>query len=398
MIVVGSLTAASGIVLGLPEATITGVVMVVAFLATFISVLIRALISPKIGLRRVIGAQPSSTMAFVGDEVPVDVILRPARRTATAELVEVALDDLAVRKGARSVRLAVRPLRAGETSVANYRVTLRQRGLLRFLPGEWRRTDPLGLLWWSQRLDRGESLLVAPAIVDLPADSIVALAALRPQPERGRELAADPFTFREMRPHQPGEDLRRVHWPTSARRNALMVREPERMRAEYIAPLRMLFDARLSVHENSLEVALSIAASIVVATTGPFIATVVTDAGSTSTESVADTLTCLAAVEREPARTSRGRVRRGTGETTAPLPTDGIHVLVTGPGASFGRVDGHETRPGVVLRSGLAPFDPSQWEQGAATRSALRDAIALGLRSVSAVPSPRCDVTERPAG
>ena len=156
----------------------------------------------------------------------------------------------------------------------------------------------------------------------------------------------------------------------------------------------MLFDARLGVHENSLEVALSIAASIVVATTGPFLATVVTDGGSTSTESVADTLTCLAAVEREPARTSRGRARRSAGGTTATIPTDGIHVLVTGPGASFGRVDGHETRPGVVLRSGLAPFDASQWEQGAATRSALRDAIALGLRSVSPSPSSQWDAAE----
>ena len=388
----GSLITLAGIVLGLPEATITGAAMVVVFLATVVYVLISVLTTPKVSLQRIIVVPSSTGIAFVGDDVPIDVVLRPARRTPTAELVEIALDDLAVRRGARSVRMAVRPLRAGESTTANYRVALRHRGLLRFLPGEWRRADPLALLSWSRRLDEGGELLVAPAVVDLPDDTIDTLASVRPKAERGREITADPFTLRELRPYVPGDDLRRIHWATSARRNALMMREPERMRTEHESPIHLLVDGRKSAHDNSLELALSIAASIVVAMEGPFVTTVLTDDGSTRTTTVADTLTCLAAVEREPSRAGRNRPNRAP-DRTVTLPIDGAHLVVTGPiTLSVGRIGDtnvgtttpahitarSESSP-IVFRSGLAPFDPTQWEPGVATRQALSEAIVLSL-------------------
>ncbi len=391
MFTFGSATTVGGIVLGIPEAAIAGMLMAAVCVATAIGTLILAvyesLATPVIALRRVIGTPPPEVF-FVGDDVPVDVILRPRRRTPAAELVEIALDELAIRRGARSVRLAVRPLRAGESTTAHYRVTLRQRGTLRFLPAEWRRLDPLGLFWLTRRLDRGGVLSVAPAIVDLSPDAIGALQSLRPIGGRSRHATADPFSLRDLRPHVPGEDLRRVHWATSARRNTLMVREPDLVRAEQIKPLGLLVDARMRSHDNSLELALSIAASVVIAIDGPFEAHLLTDDGMAVTSSVTETLLHLAGVARQPTRGTHARgayLQRARSGVDASGPT--VQLVITGPlSDGWNRPDGD--RPDgsgiggvspLVLRAGVAPLDALAWGPGAPTRDALRDALSACL-------------------
>lgn len=398
MFTFGSATTVAGIVLGIPEAAIAGMLMAAVCVATAIGTLMLAvyesLTPPVIALRRVIGTPPPAVF-FVGDDVPVDVILRPRRRTSAAELVEIALDELAIRRGARSVRLAVRPLRAGESTTAHYRVTLRQRGTLRFLPAEWRRLDPLGLFWLTRRLDRGGELAVAPAIVDLSPDAIGALQSLRPIGGRSRHATADPFSFRDLRPHVPGEDLRRVHWATSARRNTLMVREPDLVRAKRIKPLAFLVDARMRSHDNSLELALSIAASVAVAIDGPFEAHVLTDDGVAITSSVTDMLLNLARVARQPTRGARARgahVQRARSDLNPSGPP--MQLVITGPlsagwnGPDGDRPDGSDVGgvSPLVLRAGVAPLDALAWGPGAPTRDALRDALSACLAHVVTAP------------
>lgn len=417
MFTFGSATTVGGIVLGIPEAAIAGMLMAAVCAVTGFYTLLLAVYEslhpPVIALQRIIGASLPAVF-FVGDDVPVDVVLRPHRRTSAAELVETALDELAIRRGARSVRLAVRPLRAGKSTTAHYRVTLRQRGTLRFLPAEWRRLDPLGLFWLTRRLDRGGELFVAPAIVELSPDAICTLQALRPIGGRSRHATPDPFSLRDLRPHVPGEDLRRVHWATSARRNTLTVREPDLASAEQIKPLALLVDARTSSHDNSLELALSIAASVVVAldnTDGPFEAHLLTDDGVAVTSSVTETLLALAGVERQPTRGTRGRgapAQRSPSNLDVGSPT--VALVITGPFSDgwrphdAGRPDGSDVGEAgsdvgwagrvepLVLRAGVAPLDALAWGPGAPTREALRDALsaclARHLTTASAAPTP----------
>ncbi len=70
--------------------------------------------------------------------------------------------------------------------------------------------------------------------------------------------------FYALRPYVVGDDLRRIHWPSSARHDELPVRQNE---LPWQGRTTVLLDVRKSAHAGeSLEVAVSAAASIVAAT------------------------------------------------------------------------------------------------------------------------------------
>ncbi len=70
--------------------------------------------------------------------------------------------------------------------------------------------------------------------------------------------------FYALRPYVVGDDLRRIHWPSSARHDELLVRQNE---LPWQGRTTVLLDVRKSAHSgDSLEVAVSAAASIVAAT------------------------------------------------------------------------------------------------------------------------------------
>lgn len=377
MLASGAAALVIGLQFGLAELTTAGVVMVTACIVTTVAVLLRSFRPPAIAAQRLVGLSSRSTVPFVGEELPVDVVLHTRSRTPTAELVEFALDDLAVKRGSRTVRIAVRPLRAGATSTASYRVLLRQRGVLRFLPAQWRRTDPLGLMSWSFALDAGGTVVVAPSIVAIPSRAISAVAAVRPQGPRRPSRVVDPFELKEIRPFHDGDDLRRVHWPSTARRNALMVREPETVSVATKAPIHLVVDARHAAHENTLERALTIGASIITALHGPLAITVVTDDGVLATSEPDEALMTLGTVRREPQRGSRARaVHAEKARSLTPHPDQlRAHIVVSGPFEAAA----DRTSDSVIIRSGLAPFDQPLPFSAPADETALSEAIGAAL-------------------
>lgn len=126
-------------------------------------------------------------------------------------------------------------------------------------------TDPLGLAECSRTLAGHSRLVVIPAVAPLtglPAGG--ALGAGEAAGGRGGvSLGQDAVVVRSYR---QGEDLRKVHWRTTARRDELMVRVeewPERSGAT------VLLDHRAAAHRgsgptSSLEYAVSLAASVYV--------------------------------------------------------------------------------------------------------------------------------------
>ncbi len=86
--------------------------------------------------------------------------------------------------------------------------------------------DPFGLESTSVALPTGASILVYPRLVDV--DRLFSESGAR-TPEGRRLLMRRPsgFDLHSVRDYQQGESLRRVHWPTTARRGHLMVKELE---------------------------------------------------------------------------------------------------------------------------------------------------------------------------
>ncbi|UUZ59656.1 DUF58 domain-containing protein [Nocardioides sp. B-3] len=146
-----------------------------------------------------------------------------------------------------------------------YRVRSDVRGQFEIGPMTVRVTDPFGLIELGRAFHTTAPLTVTPRTVALPGIPIGG-ARTGSGDNRPRAFAigsAEDVTVREYR---RGDDLRRVHWRSSARVGELMVRREEQPRQSRAT---VFLDNRLVSHRgrgvaSSLEAAVSAAASIAV--------------------------------------------------------------------------------------------------------------------------------------
>lgn len=139
----------------------------------------------------------------------------------------------------------------------------RVRGRFRCGPLSVRTTDPFGLVSREQQFTATTEILVTPQIVRLTplAASGGAGRSGESQPHRIGVVGADDVLIREYR---HGDDVRRVHWRSTARRGDLMVRREEQA---WDPAARIILDSRAAAHAglgvyNSLEWAVSAVASM----------------------------------------------------------------------------------------------------------------------------------------
>jgi len=98
------------------------------------------------------------------------------------------------------------------------------RGRHRFDPLDVVMTDPLGLERVEQRLDEQRWILVRPRIPIL--ESVFSTHGARDtDAARSRFRRPTGFEIHAIRDYAPGEPLRAVHWPSTAHRGRLMVKE-----------------------------------------------------------------------------------------------------------------------------------------------------------------------------
>ncbi len=154
-----------------------------------------------------------------GDDVDVRVGVRfarglPAGSVSGSELVE----------GLGEFELDFARVKGGY--LARYQIEDTPRGRYGIDPTRVVTADPFGFAISETELTRGNSLLVYPRLVELQtlfSESSSRLADGRRLLLR-RQTGYDLHSVRE---YEQGESLRRVHWPTSARRGKLMVKELE---------------------------------------------------------------------------------------------------------------------------------------------------------------------------
>ncbi|MDP8959242.1 MAG: DUF58 domain-containing protein [Actinomycetota bacterium] len=176
-----------------------------------------------------------------------------------------SLRDLAVQDevaGLGSARFVAARLPRAEPVTARYEVACRSRGVYRVGPVSVTVSDPLGLAETGGRLGAADRLVVYPAVEDLEGLPSVrgrdpSHQAVRPHfSHRGGE---DFFTLRE---YQMGDDLRLVHWRSSAKQDELMIRQLE---VPWQARALVFLDARASAYRSpaAFEKAVQGAASVV---------------------------------------------------------------------------------------------------------------------------------------
>ena len=151
-----------------------------------------------------------------GADVLVDVELEPETALVPSS---VLLVERVGRLGERTTVLE----RRGDRLVARYVLHGLPRGRYGFTDARAVLDDPFGLERVEQPLPGEGTLLVYPRLVELDGVFTQGIEA-----HQGRRLALwrpAGFDLHSVREYQQGESLRKVHWPTTARRGELMVKD-----------------------------------------------------------------------------------------------------------------------------------------------------------------------------
>ena len=148
----------------------------------------------------------------------------------------------------------------------SYRLRDVPRGRHRFAPVRLSIAGPFGLAEAGLAVEEQQALVVYPRLVDLDRLFFDGGAG----PEHGRRLLLRRpvgFDLHSVRDYQQGESLRRVHWPSTARRGSLMVKELEDSPRDEVAVL-LDGDPQAAVGsppDSSFDVAVRVAGSILLA-------------------------------------------------------------------------------------------------------------------------------------
>ncbi|MFI6236617.1 DUF58 domain-containing protein [Micromonospora sp. NPDC050784] len=195
-----------------------------------------------------------------GEPASMTLTVRNTGRLRSANLLA---ED---RCGTRTVPVPVLRLRPGRDTEVRYDVPTDRRGVVPVGPLRVTRRDPLGLVALARPYGAAVPVWVHPRIHPLTA---VPRGAGRSLDGRVDGVPHGSITFDSLREYVVGDELRRVHWRTSARVGELMVRE----NVDTSLPrLVVLLDNRVAAHPQrvggvaeSFESACEAAASIVIA-------------------------------------------------------------------------------------------------------------------------------------
>ncbi|HEX5366584.1 MAG TPA: DUF58 domain-containing protein [Acidimicrobiales bacterium] len=197
----------------------------------------------------------------VGQLSRVEVRVRNRRPAATPVL---RLHEAVT--GTAGVELLLSPLAPRARTSASYALPTDRRGILGVGPLEVVVADALGLAEASVEAAPRVEVTVLPRVEELrPVPLTVGRDPLAGslQPHALGRASDD---FYALRAYVVGDDLRRIHWPSTARHDELLVRQQEQ---PWQGRTTVLLDVRQAAHDRgSLEAAVSAAASVLVSSGG----------------------------------------------------------------------------------------------------------------------------------
>jgi uncharacterized protein (DUF58 family) len=211
---------------------------------------------PGLGVERVVDPDRVAR----GEPAQLTLTVRNTSRLRAANLVA------ADRCGANTVPVPLLRLRPGRDTTVTYPVPTDRRGIVPVGPLRVTRTDPLAVLTLSRSYGGTTTVWVHPRIHVLRA---VPAGMARSLDGRVDKVPHGTITFDSLREYVVGDELRRVHWRSSAKVGELMVREQLDTSEPTII---VLLDDRAGAHPDqrdgtadSFEACCEAAASIVAA-------------------------------------------------------------------------------------------------------------------------------------
>jgi uncharacterized protein (DUF58 family) len=210
--------AAGAALLRYPELSALAASAVAAVLLAGLAVARRPRLSVEVRVRPG-GVARGETASLV---VTVTNLARRRSPPAALELPRGPVGDTPLGAAGELITIDVRPVPGGGRRELVLPLDTRRRGAVRFGPAVLGRADPFGLAVRRQRTGASDVLRVRPRPVPLAP-----LPSARSGDPDGRRAGGTPggVVFDALREYAAGEDLRFVHWPSSARTGVLMVRQ-----------------------------------------------------------------------------------------------------------------------------------------------------------------------------
>lgn len=249
VVAAAALQLVAGRLLGVLELIVTGVATGTAVVASVVFVWAS-------GLRLDVRREISPPKVHAGTPSTVELRIHNAGRHTTPVLL---VHDRVT--GTRGVSMMLAPLLAGEEAPVAYRLPTDRRGVLGVGPLVFELSDPFGLARTRTPAASSAELTVFPRI-----DSVVPIPhTTGDDPHAGADhpnaLGRSGEDFYALRQYVVGDDLRRVHWPSTARHDELMVRQDE---LPWQSRATILLDTRsVTADDDVLELLISAAASLV---------------------------------------------------------------------------------------------------------------------------------------
>lgn len=255
LLVLGLLTGVAGVLLGYEDVTRIGVLLAALPILALVFMPRR---TPRIQVRR--EADPARLVPDERGAVETRFTNVGKRRTP----VYLAEEHLDYQLGDRP-RFVLPRMDPGEQRRLRYTVRSRHRGAFPLGPVVLRLRDPFGLTFLTLQLSSRSEVLVLPRTHHL-GEGRVRGTSRGSEGEMPQMVALHGEDDVSIRSYRDGDELRRVHWPATAHRGELMVRQedrPARRRAV------LLLDSREGAHPGkgvrpSYEWAVSAIASVAV--------------------------------------------------------------------------------------------------------------------------------------
>jgi uncharacterized protein (DUF58 family) len=189
----------------------------------------------------------------VGASAPVDVIVaNPTRHGLLAARIEVPV-------GEGVAEFAVPGLRPSAEFRDVFLVPTAKRGVITIGPVRSVRADPVGLLRRETDWQQTAELFVHPRTVTLPSTSTGLVRDL--EGNSTRDLTTSDMSFHALREYTRGDERRHIHWRSTAKTGAFMVRQYEQTRRSNL--LIALSTAETDfADDGEFELAVSAAASL----------------------------------------------------------------------------------------------------------------------------------------
>ena len=227
-----------------------------AIAAVVIALVVRLVHPSRLSLSR----RVSSEMVAVSD--PVDVTLQVTNK-ASLPSPTIRLNERV--SGAADARFSFAPVPGSSTATGRYRLQPDRRGVLEIGPTIVSDIDGLGLARRRRVFGRRTRVVVHPPVETLISPRLPVGGALSlPSDFHRRSLGLESDEFDVLRPYVEGDDLRHIHWRSTARLDEFMVR---RFQPSRPGRLTVIIDTRPpgdleSVQDRTTSVAASIVCAV----------------------------------------------------------------------------------------------------------------------------------------